>query len=320
VTIKFSVKDDGRGALIKAMSDILSQDALYSGIPAFTHSTAGFIVKYSAKQKNVKGATAVNIRFNVRNAGRKAFANAIGEILGEEVVYNGTPTFGYTIGSYIVDRSGDLICPADADYEEADRLMAGLEERGYEADKTPDYHSLQMTEREELGLGRERRDPIGEDGPQPSDVPEADDRNKLVIEIPQDDFTDKAIENLGEIVASKNGLIKKALGADSLRIDVTDDSLRFPWFTLTGADGEVDSYLRFVTALCEMAKNQKRVTAKERDVENDKFTMRLFLIRLGFIGQEFKLARKILMRNLEGNTAWKSGQPPKSEEVTTDGS
>ena len=59
-----------------------------------------------------------------------------------------------------------------------------------------------------------------------------------------------------------------------------------------------------------MAKEQKRVTATEKPIENEKFTMRLFLIRLGFIGDEYKTARKILLRNLSGNASWKSGHKP----------
>jgi hypothetical protein len=65
-----------------------------------------------------------------------------------------------------------------------------------------------------------------------------------------------------------------------------------------------------------MANEQNWVTAKEREVENEKFTMRLFLIRLGFVGPEHKTARAILLRNLTGNSAWKNGQPP---ELTHDG-
>jgi len=231
----------------------------------------------------------MNFRFSVNGAGRKALARAIGEIVGEDAVYNGAPSFAYTIGSFVIDRAGNLDCPADTSQEELGQLIAALEERGYVAET--------------------------EDGSQQGDVPrpDVDDSNKLVIEMPLDGFTDKAIENLGEIVASKNRLIKKALGADSLRIDSTDDKLIFPWFTLTGTEGEMDAYSRFIVALCEMAKNQKRVTAKEKPSENDKFAMRIFLIRLGFNGPELKTARKILMRNLEGNTAWKNGKPENTE-------
>lgn len=55
-----------------------------------------------------------------------------------------------------------------------------------------------------------------------------------------------------------------------------------------------------------MARNQKRVTAKERDTDNDKYAFRCFLLRLGFIGPEFKQERKILLRNLTGSSAFKS--------------
>ena len=59
-----------------------------------------------------------------------------------------------------------------------------------------------------------------------------------------------------------------------------------------------------------MAKRQKRVTATDRPEENAKYGMRLFLIRLGFIGDEYKTARKILLRDLSGNGSWKSGHRP----------
>ena len=74
----------------------------------------------------------------------------------------------------------------------------------------------------------------------------------------------------------------------------------------------MSAYCSFITALYEMAKRQTRITAKARDIGNDKFTMRLFLIRLGFVGAEFKAVRKILLRNLTGNTAWKAGRRPYS--------
>ena len=57
-----------------------------------------------------------------------------------------------------------------------------------------------------------------------------------------------------------------------------------------------------------MARNQKRITAKEKVTDNDKYAFRCFLLRLGFIGAEFKDERKILLRSLSGNSAFKSGQ------------
>ncbi len=193
----------------------------------------------------------------------------------------------------------------------------------YGGDSIPDYHDLRLSEREELGLGRDRRDPPGEDGPQPSDVPDTDpsscavdDADTLTILMPVEGFTETSLENLKAIIRSKDRLIKKALGADSLHFHRSENELRFPWFTITGTDGEMDAYVRFVTALCKMAKEQKRIVAKEREEENEKLAMRLFLVRLGFVGSELKAARAILLRNLTGNSAWKSGTPPTRATLT----
>ena len=70
---------------------------------------------------------------------------------------------------------------------------------------------------------------------------------------------------------------------------------------------ELKAYDTFICKLCEMARNQKRVSAKEKEVDNEKYAFRCFLLRLGFIGAEFKTERKILLRNLAGSSAFKSG-------------
>ena len=56
-----------------------------------------------------------------------------------------------------------------------------------------------------------------------------------------------------------------------------------------------------------MTVTQKRITAKAKENDNEKYAFRCFLLRLGFIGDEFKADRKILLKNLEGSSAFKSG-------------
>ena len=63
----------------------------------------------------------------------------------------------------------------------------------------------------------------------------------------------------------------------------------------------------FIAALCEMSRNAKRVIATEKDVDNEKYAFRCFLLRLGFIGAEYKAERKILLKNLTGASAFKNG-------------
>lgn len=141
-------------------------------------------------------------------------------------------------------------------------------------------------------------------------------QTELTIEMPNT-LTESELAALKRLVASKATLIRKAVGAESLEIAVSEDKVTFPWFTLTeGNEGEeTAAYTAFIAALVDMIKRQKRIIATEKDVENEKYAFRCFLLRLGFIGDEYKTARRILLQNLSGSSAWKNGVP---DEVTVD--
>lgn len=245
------------------------------------------------------------LRYNVTGGDRKRLVTAIAEITDCATKYQGAPTFAYEVDYFTIDKNGTVSFDDRADSEEIENFIERLHEQGFEAE--PEFENLQMTEGEELGLGRQRReDPQGENGMQASDVPEPDDGIGLVIEMPRSSFTDTALDNLKRLVDSKAALIKKALGCQRLDLEIDDEKVRFPWFA-DGTDSDaVKAYTHFVTALCEMARTQKRVTAKEKETDNDKYAFRCFLLRLGFIGEAYKSERKILLRNLSGSSAFKS--------------
>jgi hypothetical protein len=69
--------------------------------------------------------------------------------------------------------------------------------------------------------------------------------------------------------------------------------------------GQLKSYIQFCLALSQMAKEVRSASPKEQQKENPKYAMRTWLLRLGFIGDEFKTARDVLTRNLEGDTAFR---------------
>ena len=209
---------------------------------------------------------------------RKVFAVGISEITGHPAIYAGPPTFAYTIGDFSVDKAGNLSFPVGTDTEQITQLLMALEKRGYKA-AAPETNSLNADQ-------------------------------VFSVTIPRDGFSGEAITNLNKIIASKSTLLKKALGAADLTVDITEENLSFQWFILSGIDGEAEAYTQFISALCNMAKTQKRVTAKEVALDNEKFTMRLFLIRLGFIGESYRAARRILLAKLSGNGSWRYGQPP----------
>ena len=138
-----------------------------------------------------------------------------------------------------------------------------------------------------------------QDDLEPAEEPETEGADTLTISLP-DDLTEEEFTKLQNLVASKASLFKKALGTDDLTIQRSDGKISFPWFHGTDS-ARAQAYAKLVTALCQMAKKSKRIIAKEHEVLNEKYTFRCFLLRLGFIGQEYKECRKILLENLRGS-------------------
>lgn len=261
----------------------------------------------------------MKINYNVTGTERKSLVGAISQELNAQTKYLGMPTAAYEVGGYTIDKTGTLTGPDNrdlvADLQGLHSFVPVSEEYDAplpEAPEAPAFEDLAMTAEEELGLGRQRRDLQGEDGMHTSDG-----AGTLAIELPRDGFTDTAIANLEKLVESKSALIKKAVGAESLPIEQTDETLRFPWFTFNASADEVNAYSRFIGALCAMAKEQKRITAKEKPVDNEKYAFRCFLLRLGFIGEDYKAERKILLRNLSGNGSFKSGERRQPEQTVS---
>lgn len=134
----------------------------------------------------------------------------------------------------------------------------------------------------------------------------SDDSKTLAVTIPKSIFTDDSLERLKKVIANKERLIKHALNASSLDIIETDETVEFPWFTVE-QDGDAEAYIKFISLLCEFAKNQKRINNKPDTGDNEKYAFRCFLLRLGMIGTEYKTARKVLLRNLTGSSAFRHG-------------
>ena len=227
----------------------------------------------------------MTIYYNAQD--RKPLVKAISEFTGADAVYMRTPTYAYRIDYFTVTREGNLEFDDRADSEEIETLLEFLSERGFVADT--DGAEPTETVIEELSAAADSAahgEPVG-----------------LTVEVP---LESTAVGNLTKLLDAKGSLIRKALAVEDIRIEVTNSAVKFPWFAECGAD-ECKAYTHFISALCELAKNAKRVTAKEKDTGNDKYAFRCFLLRLGFIGSEYKAERKILLRNLTGSSAFRNG-------------
>lgn len=72
--------------------------------------------------------------------------------------------------------------------------------------------------------------------------------------------------------------------------------------------GQLKAYIQFCLALSQMAKDLRSASPREQQKENPKYAMRTWLLRLGFIGEEFATAREVLTKNLTGDTAFRHGR------------
>ena len=216
----------------------------------------------------------MTVKYNVTGAKRKELVLTIAKWLGSEVKYLGAPSFAYEVDYFHIDKNGALSFDDSADSEVIERLLEMLYDNGFEAEGLPE------TDNEPETIG-------------------------LCISMPRTLFTETALANLKNIVESKATLLKKAFDIDDLTVLEEDGKICFPWFNGKTPE-EIKAYDHFICKLCEMARTQKRVTATEKQVDNEKYAFRCFLLRLGFIGAEFKELRKILLKNLEGNSAFKT--------------
>ena len=222
----------------------------------------------------------MTITINAQGSERKRLVQCISQWLGCEPNYLGAPSFAYQVDSFTIEKNGSLTFDDAADSEVIERLLQHIYDEGFDIDQS---HTQ-------------------------DDAP-----TQVCISLPRSRFTDSSLENLRAILTAKGGLIQKALGVRSLPVEVTEEKVSFPWFSEMPTPEELSAYEMFICKLCEMAGNQKRITAKEKAVDNEKYAFRCFLLRLGFIGAEHKQTRKILLRNLTGSSAFKASQPKEVE-------
>lgn len=218
----------------------------------------------------------MTITIHAQGAERKRLVKTVSNWLGVPAKYCGAPTFNYEVDYFTIDRNGSLSFDNCADSEVIERLLQHICDEGFDIDQS---HS--NDDEEECCA--------------------------VCVSMPKSLFSDSSLENLKALITAKGSLIKKALGVDDLPLEITDTKVSFPWFPVTPTPDEIQAYDTFICKLCELARNQKRVSAAQKPTDNEKYAFRCFLIRLGFIGAEYKSARKILLKNLSGSSAFKNG-------------
>lgn len=238
------------------------------------------------------------MRIETNAANRKDVVKAVSGILGQPAKYMGVPTCNYQIGNCTIDKSGAV---ETEDEKTAELVTAGLTEQGF----------------------------IGE--PQPE-------MNKTTVSLPMKDMTAEGLKNLIFLLRSKQYLIGRAFAEDVFRIptalvetlgsaEVSDTEAFLQAFQSHEGDcrgisfqdgvviftlpaiGDPDmikAFTHLAAAMVQQAREQKRISPKETIEENEKYYMRIWLLRLGFGGKDGKEVRDLLLKNLKGNSAFRT--------------
>lgn len=108
----------------------------------------------------------------------------------------------------------------------------------------------------------------------------------------------EAVRNHGHYHSSRYQIV-------NLHALFTKGTVEFRVFNSTLHAGEVKTAIQFCLALMHQAKTTKKAIYRPTETDNAKYTFRCWLLRLGLIGEEFRTARLHLLKNLEGNAAWR---------------
>ena len=242
------------------------------------------------------------------NQDRKAFAKTLAERTGNTSKYLGAPSFGYQVGDYLIKRDGTI----EVEDEKADReLLRELYNKGH-IDNSWD-----------------------------------EDRDVLDVSLPLDGHTGLSLTNLLRIIYCRGEILSRAIGCagafdvseelieelSEKQPDTVDefmtvlneaggneintgirieDTITFSGFPFSQDSEAVKAYMDLASLINQMALEQKRVNIEKPDLSNERYSFRVWLLRLGMIGDEYKSTRKILLSKLSGHSAFRTKE---AEEV-----
>ena len=271
----------------------------------------------------------MKVNYNIQKEERKAMVGIVGEALGIKPAYCGAPSFSYKVGAFEITKDGSLCFDDATNKATVARVRTALREAGFTSEDGENEAScgdtgadepiqteaaenelaaVETAVEEPTEVDTAESEPVSTEAAPTEEAMAEADEDSLSISLPRSLFTETALQNLDALLLSKGRLIRHAFDIREATYTLTDDRITFAWLHGTITDETAKAYAEFISKLCLMARTQKRVTAKEKIVDNEKYAFRCFLLRLGMIGNAYKESRKILLQNLTGSSAFKSGR------------
>lgn len=313
-TIKYAASGEQRKKLVNALSEVLECESKYLKAPSYGYEV-GLCVVNRAGDIEFPDDMTEEVEAIVKKLSWHGFerildesAEEIGDapMLEESALEAKDPTEEMADDAIEanVEESEDVL-----DETVADENKIGATE-DYDTSTETSTESIKEPEAPVMPEGNfesaEATEEVTDEQSGKTPLPEETKPKKIVIELPNSYLNEAELGRVRAIVASKATVLKKALETDDLSIERKEDKVCFPWFTDHGIDGEAKAYMQLISGIAKRAKMLTRVTATESPSDNDKFTMRLFLVSLNFKGAEYAFARKFLLRNLTGNSSWRT--------------
>lgn len=261
-------------------------------------------------------------RYELNVADRKIVVKRLVELTGEVSHYTKLPRCAFEIGIFTIEKDNTLVVPDGKGMNVIETLA---DERLIRTDEEDDGAVEDITEEQK----EETR--LGLDG--------------INIKMPIEQHTANSLKNLIFMIYSRGKLLSKATGgefrvdeglADALKndeaclsietltrtisdyedehgksiygIEILPDKVSFTGFPAPEDSDLVQAFTQLAALMNQMAIKQKRIQAKEVDDTNERYSLRIWLLRLGMEGAEYKQTRNLLMQPLSGNTAFKTDE------------
>lgn len=242
--------------------------------------------------------------FKATGVERKQVANIISETIRQEATYDGAPKFSYRAGGWVIDREGIVTSPETAleDKEDICLVFEALNSNGVVVEgngtvtfSLDDHNGNSLRNVVNLIWCKQRliQKALGR---------ETDILPESLVSV----LNAVPIESLDDFAKAVNDGIDTGtiVGDSDLDFDVAEKTVSFSFSNASVDFNDVAAFIALCWQINEQGKRQKFTSTKQKEVENDKYAMRCFLLKLGFVGEAFKVERKVLLAKLDGNAAY----------------
>ena len=261
--------------------------------------------------------------YRILTDNRKPVIARVRDLVGEKLVYTFMPRCSYEMPGISIEKNNTVVVGEDADQTIVDLLLA---------------EELIALEEDMPGQDNIQQDPVEiSESVEEDAVKEIPDLLQPVISLPLNGHSENSLRNLIFLLSSKGKLISKATGGyfrvgeelvDQLKENVNptvenvkkiikynpsleglmidDDRISFTGFPQTDDPEDIKIFMELADLMNKTALEQKRILPREKQEENEKYAFRTWLVRIGMDGPEYKAARKRLLRDLSGNSAFRT--------------